>query len=369
MPGLRYLMNRRHLPGILYSILAWISAVSLFGFVRLFGTHERGISRLVEGATWRTDVLGMAIASVVIGVSSGIINILLDTRRVRKLPFGITILVKSLCFGSIFTATFFTNVFTVGFLLPGAAGMLDRVSHGEGRETIIVTFVYAAVVNLMMDFIRQVDRKLGPRQLGRFITGRYHKPREEERIFMFLDLTSSTSHAERLGHIRYSRLIQDCFFDLTDVVTRYNAEVYQYVGDEVVLTWKVNGRNTHRHIFDAQFAFHDILRDKEEYYRANYGFVPVFKTGAHVGRVTVAEVGEIKREIAFHGDVLNTAARITSKCNEVGEPFLVSETLMSAAGKSHPYRFDRIGEVPLRGKQHAVNLFAVNRTPPSVSPA
>ena len=55
---------------------------------------------------------------------------------------------------------------------------------------------------------------------------------------MFLDLKSSTSHAERLGHIKFSRLLQDCFNDLTDTVKKFNMEIHKYIGDEVVLTWK-----------------------------------------------------------------------------------------------------------------------------------
>jgi adenylate cyclase len=34
------------------------------------------------------------------------------------------------------------------------------------------------------------------------------------------------------------------------------------------------------------------------------------KAGAHVGRVVATEVGTIKSEIVFHGDVVNTTARV-----------------------------------------------------------
>jgi hypothetical protein len=36
-----------------------------------------------------------------------------------------------------------------------------------------------------------------------YLTGFYHKPRQEMRIFMFLDMRSSTAIAERLGHNNY----------------------------------------------------------------------------------------------------------------------------------------------------------------------
>ncbi|WP_219011061.1 hypothetical protein [Aquimarina litoralis] len=47
---------------------------------------------------------------------------------------------------------------------------------------------------------------------------------------MFLDLNSSTSIAEKIGHMKYSQLIQDCF-DQLDMTEDFGAEIYQYVGD------------------------------------------------------------------------------------------------------------------------------------------
>lgn len=63
-------------------------------------------------------------------------------------------------------------------------------------------------------------------------------PIEEDRTFMFLDLNNSTGIAERLGHVKYSRFLQKCFDDLNQVLQKYDAQIYQYVDDEVVLTWK-----------------------------------------------------------------------------------------------------------------------------------
>lgn len=350
---------KRHLPGLAFTILAWIFAVLLMGFVRSYGAGNE--FRELLGVTVETQITAHIVAGFLIGLASGVVNIVLDAQPVRRLPFGVTILVKSLAFGMVFSGGFITNLLVLSLFVPQVMNFFTKFNEPVVQDTLLVGVVFAAVVNLVVDFVRQVDRKLGPGELAKFITGKYHKPREEERIFMFLDLTSSTSHAERLGHIRYSRLLQDCFFDLTDVVTRYNAEVYQYVGDEVVLTWKMNGRRDVRNFLDARFAFRDILNEKSDYYTSTYGFVPEFKTGAHSGRVTVAEVGEVKREIAFHGDVLNTTARITSKCNEVGATFLVSETMLRMMGNGDNYRFQRIGDVELRGKQRAVSLFAVDR--------
>ena len=47
-----------------------------------------------------------------------------------------------------------------------------------------------------------------------------------------------------------------------------------------------------------------------------YGVVPEFKAGFHVGFATVGEIGVLKKIIAFSGDVLNTTSRIQSNCNK-----------------------------------------------------
>ena len=67
--------------------------------------------------------------------------------------------------------------------------------------------------------------------------------KEEERIFLFLDMRSSTHIAESLGAMKYSQLVQDCFADLYQAVQQTGAHIYQYVGDEAVLTWKSSPEN------------------------------------------------------------------------------------------------------------------------------
>ena len=47
----------------------------------------------------------------------------------------------------------------------------------------------------------------------------------------------------------------------------------------------------------------------KDFYLSHYQVVPEFKGGMDMGLVTVAEIGDIKRDIAYHGNVLNTASR------------------------------------------------------------
>ena len=91
------------------------------------------------------------------------------------------------------------------------------------------------------------------------------------------------------------------------------------------------------------------------------GTVPVFKAGMNLGKVTVAEVGVVKREIAFHGDTINTAARIQDKCNELDQRLLISEFLQEKLNGSPEFIRKRIGTMHLRGRQKTIDLFAVEK--------
>lgn len=236
----------------------------------------------------------------------------------------------------------------------------DYVEYVFSPRNISIWIFWGMAVMIAL-FILQVSEKLGQGVLINFLLGRYHRPREVDRIFMFLDLKSSTTYAEKLGHVRYSELIQDCFYDLTDVVAKHQAQIYQYVGDEAVLLWNVAPGLKNQNCVNSFFSFGHAIEEKKEYYQQKYAMVPEFKAGLDFGRVTVAEVGEIKKELAYHGDVLNTASRITGRCNDLGENILISERLKEQLRDPLVTdRFEQIGEVQLKGKAKPVNIFRVN---------
>jgi len=78
-----------------------------------------------------------------------------------------------------------------------------------------------------------------------------------------------------------------------------------------------------------------------------------------MGKVTVTELGDIKREIAYHGDVLNTASRIQHKCKELNENLLVSENLSLNLDLDNRFEKSLVGEVSLRGKHEPTNIYKI----------
>ncbi len=142
----------------------------------------------------------------------------------------------------------------------------------------------------------------------------------------------------------------------------YNAQIYQYVGDEAVLTWERQKMKYVTPCIDAFWAFDDELSKRSAYYKATYGITPGFKAGMSIGMVTVVEIGDIKKEIAYHGNTLNTASRIEAVCNFYSEKLLISKKMYDELIKEKSsYIYTKIAETQLRGKQGITEIYSVRR--------
>jgi adenylate cyclase len=304
-----------------------------------------------------TFIGGTAIASF---------EVLYFNKLLRKQPFGKTLILKTAFY--LFNIFIFTSVAII-IIVSIALDLslfnpetLNTYTKYLSNRVFVLIMIYWGFAVMMGLFILQISDKLGQGVLINYLLGKYHNPKEETRIFMFLDLKSSTSYAEEHGHIKYSQLIQDCFYDLTDVVIRRNASVYQYVGDEVVLTWDLKNGTMNNNCLNTFFDFDKVLKSKSNYYKGNYDVVPDFKAGIHYGEAIITELGGAKKEIAFHGDTLNTTSRIQDTCNQLKKCLLVSADLLSILHDKDldkKYTIESKGIVQLKGKKHEIGLFSV----------
>lgn len=260
------------------------------------------------------------------------------------------------------------DILIITTLLQGTRGFLNGfMRHLTGVHQNFITKMEILPLTIQFLFtlflgrlMIEIDKKLGPGNLWKMMTGKFMKPREEERIFMFVDMKNSTSIAEKLGHLKFSSLIQDCFYDFS-VVDNYRAEIYQYVGDEVVVSWSVNSGMEGNNCLEAFYAFNRQIHKKSDYYQKKYGIIPYFKAGMHVGVSVVTEVGEIKKEISYHGDTINTASRIQEMCNIFESQFLISEEVYLHVRYSKGYTFEKVGTSKLKGKTKEVKLYRVKK--------
>lgn len=207
-----------------------------------------------------------------------------------------------------------------------------------------------------------IYEKYAPTTLISLLLGRYHRPHEVSRIFMFLDLSDSTTIAEKLGHITFFDLLKDFFSDMTDAILDSRGEIYQYIGDEIVVTWPVR-RSVLKQMQPLKcfFRIEKSVKKKEEYYLERYGLLPGFKAAIHRGEVVVGEIGVIKREIVYSGDILNTTARMMEQCKIYDEKLIVSSQLLENFPKKkiEKYSLHELGKMTLRGKTRRIRLYGV----------
>lgn len=218
-------------------------------------------------------------------------------------------------------------------------------------------------VLLVYNFVLSIARKLGPGVLGNWILGRYHRPMQEDRIFMFLDLRNSTSLAEQLGDMRFSAFIQDVFRDVTGPLIESGASVSHFIGDEVVITWPTKQGIEQGKCVRCFFSIADEFERLEAQYVGRYGVSPKFKAGMHCGTVISTEVGEIKSEIVFHGDVLNTSSRLQGLCNAEEADLLISGELAGVAPAPEGIEYAHLGKRELKGKTQPLEVVRVVRAP------
>lgn len=215
------------------------------------------------------------------------------------------------------------------------------------------------IISLVSNFMDELHRKLGRDAIFNLVFGKYHQVKQEDRIFLFIDLNHSTDIAEEMGELEYSHFLQDYYYDISEPIARYFGRVYQYVGDEIVVTWPVKKGLRFGLCVRCFFAVQKQIKRYEKQYLERYGRVPEFKAALHGGNIVVSEVGKYKSEIAYHGDVLNTTARMQGKCHELNADFIISDWVVENVTMPKYLKVEPLGAYQLKGKQQEVELFAV----------
>ncbi|NNG26118.1 MAG: adenylate/guanylate cyclase domain-containing protein [Ignavibacteriaceae bacterium] len=356
-------MRKTQLYKIFFLVSFWILATA---FIVFFGAATVGFKSTIGHTGYsfsRVLIIGLLV-SFVFSIVMATFEVLFFNKLLRKKPLGIALTSKTL----FYLLCIFIGTSIV--VLINYSGEIEKpIFHTDTFTTytkeylfnleLLANLLYWGFIISISLFILHVSDKFGQGVLLNFILGKYHHPKEEKRIFMFMDLKSSTTYAEILGHIKYSELIQDCFFDLTDVVANNEANIYQYVGDEVVLSWDFEKGHKKNNFINTYFEYMKAIAKRSKYYEKKYGVVPEFKAGISSGYATVAEVGELKKELAYHGDVLNTASRIQGVCNKYNKSLLISEELENNLNLDFGYKKVLIGSIELKGKLQPVNIYSI----------
>jgi adenylate cyclase len=279
----------------------------------------------------------------------------------RHYPLWISVILKMLLALGLFLLI--AVVMLAGYYALGRSETLNEFADIFYRQVFLskafMIFMFdLGVMTLLTIVILEVIDKYGPGGFWGMMRGKYLNPRIEDRIFIFLDINNATTIAEQLGHTKYFRLLRDFFAEITVPLLANGGEIYQYVGDEVVLSWKNTPLNKQKSFRFLRQAFF-LLKRREQKFMKRYGVSPTFKAGIHSGEVTAGVIGIIKKDLVYSGDTLNTTARIRSKCHELDESFVVSEDFLNEFSTPFAYKVNEIGEMELKGRTEKEKLYSV----------
>ena len=336
---------RRVIPfGVIWFVLAQVFSISDYA-------AGGGAVATTDGSAIEVDAgvrLFANLAVAVVGCLVGAVEVFFLNRRLAARSLGTKLVAKTL-----FYVVFLTGVVVVTYPVAAALEMdtgladprvWDRLQVFAISKASLSTAVQITTSLVASLFYAEISEHMGPRVLTNFLAGRYHTPKEERRVFLFSDMKSSTAITERLGHARYFAFLRAYYDALGDAIVDHGGEVYQYIGDEIVVSWTEEAALRDASCVRCVRRMKQDLRGRAEWFRDRFGIAPDFRAGLQLGDVTTGEIGALKKEIVFTGDEL--AARL---------------------GTGDGWGLRSVGRRALRGKDRPVELFALE--PPAPHPA
>ncbi|MBC7949939.1 MAG: adenylate/guanylate cyclase domain-containing protein [Chitinophagaceae bacterium] len=337
----------------------WLLLDMLYLLIRL---NIPGISPdrdIISYSSFNTILLRAIIVFTVSGLMASVLFFQAHGKTI-ELPLGINFILKTII---LILLAFLMNsliymMYSVFVLENSFTAALSKFAYRLTNTPWMLKKIPGWILTfLLLQVIVEMIKKYSPGIFFDVLLGKYRHPKVEKRIVMFIDLKDSTPIAEKLGNVDYFRFIRQFIELVSTALIQYQGRIYQYVGDEVVVSWQFNSKNARRAI-DSLIETRKLIQKEGESFRRNFDITPEFRVGIHIGDVTIGEIGTIKKDLAMSGDTMNTTARIRSACNELNQKFIVSKEVIDTLDLKE-WQSESLGLIELKGKGEGIELFAL----------
>lgn len=220
-----------------------------------------------------------------------------------------------------------------------------------------IVLYWGAIIDLNF-FMNGVHTLTGNTVFSQYSLGKYYKPIKEERVFLFLDMDKSTNIAERIGDEAYFNLLNEIYNEFSFPIEANKAEIYQYIGDEIVMSWDIKTGTDQNRCVSLFFELTKILDNQSTHYKNKYGVTPTFKAALHSGQITTGEVGYVRTAILHSGDVVNTTARLEKLSGTLKQKLLVTKILFDQLNKDKLV-YEDLGDFELSGKRNKTRVYSI----------
>jgi adenylate cyclase len=269
----------------------------------------------------------------------------LNVQKLKRLPYWAFLVVTIL----IIMVVTLTIYFLVGiFLFP------DLVTE---RLLLTMAFGLSGSLSLLLTISNAIRQFAGPGVVSAIISGKYHRAFETKAVFVFIDLVSSTAMAEKMGSEKFFNLINSFHALVESCCYYYDGVVYKYLGDGAILVWQGTEREKP---LQCLLEIREELKSNSDFWKKEFGEFVGFTAGVHCGQVITGEIGDMRREIGYWGDAVNTTARIQSACKEYKTDILISADFREGLPDRWQQKIKSVGSALLRGKEKPVDVYTIN---------
>ena len=272
----------------LFFIIASSTITILIYFYLGMNVGLDNIQKLIPNYYLGIDLATAFVFSILSGIVFGGLEAFYFSKQFRQRSYTFIIGVKALIYLIIIALWVVASSLFYNALLLDLPfykmEVLERASGYISSSGGLYTFLLITSIIVGMVFLVQIDEKMGQGVMWQLFTGKYHRPKEQTRIFMFLDMKSSTTIAEKLGHAKFYDLLNHFFADMTEPILKNKGEIYQYIGDEVIISWSMKNGISNTRCVQCFFDIQKSILKNTATYKSKFGLVPEFKAGMHFGK-------------------------------------------------------------------------------------
>jgi len=166
----------------------WVICMFFYHLIIYFAIDEVDPTKI----DFAQYILSGFVLGLLFGLTNGFLEVFIFRQRFRRIRFGYTVILKTILFVVAFIATVVFFILIKNYVLAPLE-IFERPQENEIAEFFSSSVfykhgLYAIIFSFGINFLLQVDNKMGENVLFNLFFGRFHKPRKQERIIMFLEL-------------------------------------------------------------------------------------------------------------------------------------------------------------------------------------
>jgi len=318
---------------------------------------------IVDGFVNLFPFINTSLIGIIIGITAAIFELELFKPIQRHFRFYQILILRSFFYLVLVSAVIFfelaiARVFKYGMTFNEVLKS-EEFNNYLMKEDFIYAIFYGFIIIILFNFTRQVVKKLGHGVFLNFITGRYVMPVIENRIIMFINIRDTGMVISKLGRLRFHSFMKEFVSDITESIIAYKGRIYEYVDDQIIVTWEpadgLKNGNCIRAFFEAK---NRLITQKEKYFR-EFGIFPRITAALHRGDLVHGELGYVKSNIVYSGDVMNITSRVLEACHEQSKEILVTGDLISDIRLPVLYQSYFCRKFSPRGREGALDIYTI----------